>query len=725
MRTGLSIKRIGLVGVAASTLVVLLPVPGIAYQRPGRSERVSVNSFGLESLGSFSIQPSISANSRFVAFGSDSSTLVSGDTNGVWDIFLRDRGVNVTERISISSSEEEANGPSSQGTNGYTASLSADGRYVAFTSSATNLVGGDTNGATDVFIRDRQLGQTHMVSLTSNGGLASGASSTPSMSADGRYVAFVSAAVNVVPGDTNGAADVFIRDRELGTTSLLSRPSEGVSNAASFPGVISADGRHVAFVSAASNLVAGDTNATDDIFVRDLDTAVLERISVATDHSQSNGISHLGDISADGRFVVFRSDASNLVPGDTNGIGGLFAGTDVFVRDRVGERTERASIRSDGEQASAGVSLNPTISDDGRYVVFESEVTDLVNGDTNDSVDVFVYDRLMSQIERASINSAGAQGNSHSSSATSSSDGRHVSFSSEAADMVAGDTNGRRDNFVRDRGPDVGVGDLVAAPFGSFLGPKVTGSGWATFTGVQLAADADPIDGAPGAADAGGELVGASIAYRAEQEDLLIRLDMRELSPIGGICGKGVPCPVIVGRPGTMYGFELSLADGTRFEVRSMRAASSSVPPSTPYFGLYRCQQGAACVEVAKLKGGIGTGGEDVRVAVPLSGLGIPEGSFLTGLRAFTAVGEASSGAASQLDEVSLGSAEIPSRTVFLGVAGPSVPLQNVAFTTAASLERGAFSATLSASNGSYRLWAKACLGPNCSATSVLVGATP
>ena len=226
------------------------------------TKRVSVDSLGAQGIGD-SEGPSISAHGRFVAFYSSAANLVGSDTNGARDVFVRDRKTGKTTRVSVNSHGAQANGES------FAAPISADGRFVAFLSSASNLVGGDTNGARDVFVRDRKAGKTRRVSVDSHGAQGNGDSFIPSISADGRFVAFYSDAANLVAGDGNAAGDGFVRDRKAGRTKRVSVASHGTQgNDTSFPPSISADGRFVAFTSLANNLVAGDTNGASDIFAR-------------------------------------------------------------------------------------------------------------------------------------------------------------------------------------------------------------------------------------------------------------------------------------------------------------------------------------------------------------------------------------------------------------------------------------------------------------------------
>jgi Tol biopolymer transport system component len=344
---------------------------------------VSVDSSGGAANGG-SIAPSMSADGRYVAFESDASNLVAGDSNGMRDIFVHDLSTGVTERVSVDSNGFEANGPS------YFASISADGRWVAFESDATNLVPAERNSVRDVFVHDRQTGQTKRASVNVSGGIGNAASTWPSISGDGRYVAFMSDATNLVANDVNGFTDVFVKDMVSGVVLLATADTSGVQgNAASMSPSISSDGRVVAFASDASNLVALDTNGATDVFARDLVSGVTARISVDSAGSQANSVSLAqgnAQVSSDGRFVAFDSMASNLVAGDTNG------GSDCFVHDRLTGSTLRVSVTTAGAPAGGG-SRAPAISPDGRFIVFESSATNLVPGDNNNFWDVFLRDR--------------------------------------------------------------------------------------------------------------------------------------------------------------------------------------------------------------------------------------------------------------------------------------------------------------------------------------------
>ena len=426
----------------------------------GITERVSVASDGTEG-NSDSWVSSISADGRYVAFDSGASNLVSGDTNGNPDSFVHDRQTGETRRVSVASDGTEGNGFS------YWPSISADGRYVAFASYASNLVGGDTNGDYDVFVHDWQTGQTMRVSVASDGTEGNDGSWYSSISADGRYVAFDSYASNLVGGDTNWTWDVFVHDRQTGQTMRVSVASDGTGGGArSLDPAISADGRYVVFASYASNLVSGDTNGNPDSFVHDRQTGETRRVSVASDGTEGNGDSFDPAISADGRYVVFASYASNLVSGDTNGYG------DVFVHDQQTGETRRVAVASDGTEGNGGSSYS-SISADGRYVAFHSLASNLVSGDTNGYGDVFVHDRQTGQTMRVSVASDGTEGSYDSGTPSISADGRYVAFSSAASNIVSGDTNGAYDAFVHDQ-----QGDSLGCSQASAPQPLMLVTGW-------------------------------------------------------------------------------------------------------------------------------------------------------------------------------------------------------------------------------------------------------
>lgn len=384
-------------------------------------------------------EPSISSSGRYVALESHASNLVPGDANGATDVFVRDRLAGTTVLASISSAGAGANGWSGA------PSISANGRFVAFESLASNLVAGDRNGVRDVFVHDLVRGTTVLASVGWPGtGEADGASFTPSISGVGRFVAFVSDASNLVANDRNGVADVFVRDIVANVTRRVSKAwNDAEPNELSFARpAITPDGRYVAFTSRASNLVLDDRDGYDDVFVRDLVLHSTVRASVTWNGVEPDRWSYYPAISDDGRFVAFQSLATNMVPDDHNGR------DDIVVRDLVAGTTTRVSLSATGGDPELDC-YDASMSHDGRFVAFQSLSGNLVAADTNATWDVFVRDRLLGRTTRVSVGATGRQGGAASAHAAVSGDGRSVAFQSEAANLVAGDTNASLDVFVR------------------------------------------------------------------------------------------------------------------------------------------------------------------------------------------------------------------------------------------------------------------------------------
>jgi Tol biopolymer transport system component len=429
-----------------------------AAASPPTTERVSVSSAGAQGDWN-TFAAGISADGRYVVLNSQARNLVPGDTNDRWDVFVRDRSTGQTNRVSVTSSGAQAEaGPDPFGgsTEG---AISASGRYVVFVSDAPNLVAGDTNRTRDIFLHDRSTGATTRVSVSSSGRQANGSSEFPAISADGRFVAFQSLATSLVAQDTNGLSDVFVRDLRTGRTTRVSLNSRGkqarcnLDYCESTQPVLSAHGRYVAFQSSATNLVPHDTNRLGDVFVRDRRTGKTTRVSVDSHGRQggrdrTNNGSNAPAISASGRYVAFHSADSNLVRGDTNRT------FDIFVHDRRNGRTTRVSVGDHGQQAN-GENLGPaSISSDGRYVAFASLASNLVAGDANDITDVFVRDLVGGRTILASLGDHGQQGDDGSwpAAVAFSANDRYLAFSSWAANLVPGDTNRWADAFVRDFG---------------------------------------------------------------------------------------------------------------------------------------------------------------------------------------------------------------------------------------------------------------------------------
>jgi hypothetical protein len=399
-------------------------------------ERVSITSVGVQANGN-SEAPSISSDGSIVAFISEATNLVLVDTNDAQDVFVHDLETGLTERVSIASGDTQGNDDA------FTLSLSSNGSFVAFGSYATNLVAGDTNDVIDVFVRDRDTGTTERVSIATAGTQANDESYSPAISSSGRFVAFRSDATNLVANDTNNNSDIFVRDRASGVTRRVSVDSDGdQANGDSILPAISADGRFVAFSSEASNLVAGDTNNLADIFVHDRQNDKTVLIVGPAEFSTGSGIIIVAPgISPDGDFVGFRSNADDLVPADTNN------SFDTFLIDRGTAIAERSSV-STSEVEGNSDSSRPSIGSDNRFVVFSSIATNLVSGDTNGFEDVFARDRDAGRTRRVSLTFDGSQGDNRAFSAVISGDGQFVAFTSLAENLVANDSNGFSDIFV-------------------------------------------------------------------------------------------------------------------------------------------------------------------------------------------------------------------------------------------------------------------------------------
>jgi hypothetical protein len=403
--------------------------------------------------------PGLSADGRFVVFDCASGNLVPNDRNHAEDVFVRDTVAETTELISVPDPTLSSYTPN--GNSGfYPGSVSADGRYVAFSSDADDLVPGDTNSQRNVFVRDLLLSTNVLVSADTNGVAASGFSFEPSISGDGRYVAFSSYASNLVAGDANNAQDVFLRDLQMGTTMLVSASLDGVhpGNSNSFSPTISEDGRYVLFHSKASNLAAGSFGSgIENLFLRDVQQGTNYALTTST---LGTGVSAAA-MTPDGHFVVY---------------GGILSGTTVslYVWDTLAAAriyTNAASptavsISPDGRRLAyfgsqtllnvADLSINSNwvvsagtftshpglrFSGDGRWLVYAASAVN-----TNTVQDVYLYDFQTGTNILVSVG-----GNDASDSPDISADGRFVVYRSASTNLVAGDTNGFPDVFVNDR----------------------------------------------------------------------------------------------------------------------------------------------------------------------------------------------------------------------------------------------------------------------------------
>jgi Tol biopolymer transport system component len=431
---------VGLLGPATVTL---------AGPSPQRTVRVrlaaTLNPDGASS------QPSVSGDARRVAFTSQATNLVAADANGkVSDVFVYDQATSAVELVSAGPNGEAADGRSEQPV------LDHDGSHVVFTSSATNLVPGDRNDAADVFVLVPGAGLVR-ASVSDEGDEADGPSYDPDISADGRYVAFTSNADNLVDGDANGQADVFVRDLLTGVTVLVSashrdrrtdRSADGESSAPA----ISPDGGHVSFSSDAPDVVEGDGNHHQDVFLRDVTAGRTQMVSLARggrtgqNRAMAGGFAAVSDVSRDGKFVAFESDATNLAGRDRN------RRTDVFVRDTARQSTRRVSVSTTNEEGS-GASVLPRITPDGRYVAFSSRADDLVAKNTV-GLDVFVRDVTGGGTVLVDVNSQGRPRSRELAPAAParpslSDDAATAAFTSSASNLAGGDTNRLTDVFLR------------------------------------------------------------------------------------------------------------------------------------------------------------------------------------------------------------------------------------------------------------------------------------
>jgi hypothetical protein len=627
-----------------AVLLVLGAMPSVhanAYPRPGTTDRASVSSKGAQANAGAG-QEAITPDGRFVAFASAASTLAPGDTNGRPDVFVHDRRSGRTELASIAADGKAGVDPNSPSTCGAEhPAISADGRFVAFESCFANLIpgraagqAGDTNLAADVFVRDMLKRTTVRVSVADDGSEGSGPSRGATISADGRLVAFQSGSSDLVaahcPSDPVAAAlcpsnvnQIYVRDVLRGTTRLVSLSSAGVTaDGSSQDGSISPDGRFVAFTSSGSNLSEADTNrcvdgipSCPDVFVRDVQTNRTELVSVGLNgRSSANGVSGqvgvapVQAVSAGGRFVVFRSNARGLVPND--GADAFPVG--IFVRDRVTGRTTRASVDSSGQILSipyASFALSP----DGRYVAVNG--TRLLPCSPVHPGAVGVHDRLTGATDPVGTANVAGQpdcSTSYAGEGQISAGGRYVAFTSASANLVKGDTNGKADVFVRDRGPDLGVGGLAGSG-------QLTVSGTSSFRATGLVSTTDLVGDVQDAlAKQGADLIGASLAYRPQLGDVFVRLELARMPPV-----TAAPAAI-------QYGLSFEV-DGRAYQVR---ATKLGVEPTFEL--LARTTDGWA--HAATLSGGFGTTGQEIVAALPLRDLGLTHGGTIHSAVAYTSL---------------------------------------------------------------------------------------
>jgi Tol biopolymer transport system component len=471
-RSRLAVPFVLPVLVAAGLASTCLPRPARGQPIP-RVEMISVTTDGgpgthfSGSDSQFPPRTRISADGRRVVFESYAPLVCFDLDASRQDVLVRDRRLGRTILASPAWDGDEANNSAYDGV------ISADGRYVAFAGVASNLVPVDENGFTDIFLRDLEAETTSLVSVTSSGEQANSPSYGTAISGDGRYVAFSSGASNLIPGGGRGSLHVFVRDTVAGVTEIVSVTPEGQPG---FSGArdpsISADGRYVAFLSS-DRLDAARANNNEEVFIRDRQEETTRLVSLTARNTLANNGVRYASLSADGRFVAFQSNATNIVIPDTNGVT-----YDIFLRDVEAETTTLVSVATGGEQGN-GDSWVPTVSAGGRYVAFHSWANNLVPGDTNTLPvnDIFVRDTVLETTTRVNLTPSGGEADGDSHSASISADGNLVSFESTASNLAPDHPNGFDDVFV------AGTAYPEAAPGPSFE--------------IELAAPGAPEDGGP------------------------------------------------------------------------------------------------------------------------------------------------------------------------------------------------------------------------------------
>ena len=458
------------------------------FDEPGAvlTQRVSLSSTGGEATGA-SDSPTISDDGTKVAFRSLAANVVSGDTNATYDIFIRNRSTLTNTRASVNTGGGQGTYASGE------PAFSGDGNTIAFDSYSG--FDGAPDGFEGLFARNLTSGVTKLMSQSTSGAVGDGLSLEPSLSYDGRFVAFSSSATNLLPPpqDNNNEYDIYVRDRDLNVNGVYDEPGavSTVRESVTYAGAqitgggldpgqkhveISRDGRYLVYDSPASVILpAGqDTNGDSDVFLRDRQLGTTERVSLSTTGTQGTGTAYAQypDISDDGDVIVFDSNFANLVPGDTN------AKTDVFARQRSNATTVRISVANGLLDADA---RDPSVSGDGRYTVFSSTSSRLVPGDTNGVADIFLRDNLNGVTTRLSVDEGGGQSTAASATPVISADGTAVAFTSSAA-LTGDDGNAFSDIYVRTvGGPPSAIERVSVGPNGEASGnsrtPAINGDG--------------------------------------------------------------------------------------------------------------------------------------------------------------------------------------------------------------------------------------------------------
>lgn len=407
-----------------------------------------------------------------ILFSSDATDLVAGDTNGVSDLFIKDLTSGTVTRVSTDSSGAQANGYLN-----WKAVFSGDGTKIAFSSAATNLVAGDTNGHSDIFVKDLVTGAVTLVSTSSAGVQANDDSSDVAFSADGTKVAFYSSANNLVTGDVNYVPDLFVKDLTSGVTTLVSTDATGAqANRGSYTPVFSPDGTKVAFYGPATNLVPGDTNNDYDVFVKDLNTGAIARVSTASDGSQGNSRSLTPVFSHDGTKIAFASYATNLAAGDTNGR------MDIYIKDLITGEVTSITAQAPVDPAGGDTGIDVGFSADDSELIFSTRLSTLVSGDTAGRLDVFVVTLPATGAPTYVENGAAVQ------VISSVNVGDSDSSNYAGGSLVVGITNSQAGDAVSLSGPGIGIAGGNVSYYGAIVGTLTNSATGLTVT-LNAAAD--------------------------------------------------------------------------------------------------------------------------------------------------------------------------------------------------------------------------------------------
>lgn len=593
--------------------------------------------------------------------------------------------------------------------------ITGDGRFVVFETDATNLVPQPTV-SWQIYLHDRQTGVTELISRDEQGAAANRSSTAPTVSDDGRFVAYQSYATNLVAGTGSNRIHVYLFDRETGETQLISRNLTGApANADSKGPVITPDGRWIAYHGHATDLVDAADGPGHDVFVYDRQTGQTDLVSVRSDGGAQDKGADSQTISADGRFVAFDSTARNLAPSNA------WDTFHIYVHDRKTGETERVSVSSDGAEGD-GASQDPMISGNGRFVTYASYAFNLTpEEELNRRPDIFVYDRVTKATELITTAVDGGAADSDAGSPSISHDGSVVAYDSISRNAVENDTNARRDVFVRERGPATGV-----RTFALTRDPHTASvSGEATFSGTMLAEVAIEPNEALEEGDAA--LEAGRIIYRTEREDLLFEMDLTALSaekPVTTDRGRVYGAS----RTPVIYGWTFQAA-GSAWEIRAQRHALTGAPDALPTdqgMRLFRCD--GACVPEASLKGGIGTTGASVRIGLPLSALSLHLGGSVMRISAFVAPGDLTGPRGAPIAELGLPAVDVPQPRIDLGVAPHGAPSDDARFVRQPYPTEGRFTGSTDLRSlgwGHHTLWIRACVGDRCGLASEFLEGRP